>query len=1457
MKVSALRIHTAGSLGRLWHMYPNTEGAWATIPGGMTPAEPSASAATKPQEATPVAGVPTQALVLRGPSGSKQLTSSWQVGRAALGLANDQRISRKHLGFYVDRSSSGWAVEQLSANASWVRHDGDDFAAELERGATHRLKHGDTLWLVVQEDEMYTLHVALLDRALIDQPAAPATPATGLSAQAMDSTMVGLVQNPLAQGATVAMEPTSAARSPRQSSIGLALEASSSRIRGDELIDDMVIKEVAHINDGDIRFGEIFFEETRQVRPYLYVPKDVALEEVLPAVIACFQLKQPSSVLDVLPHRGAHDHYLRWSLDVLKDERARNTWRWRDESDTQVDQGNEESHQQQCMRQFGTQLVEAAAEVVKAVDESGGWFCSKAGRDASQQLLGHAIEEANSRDYVWLGVACTSRLCWSRQLRKCSRALNKRDGLGIKPEVKRRMRYPAMRTVFRDNAAKFDRDLELSLEQQDPSVPTRAQLQWSLIDPHISHLVVFEDPRVEDALRNWVTSEGINVDEGWQSIPSVDTPGLGSPRGADDTYVDRVLSLNPHSFLQSSTGASAVFLDYWRHVSPSERHFWRHLRESLQKLDVQVGCLLTNTGNDEVDWATQCAEAGLPVVVLEATGAVSIAKGIEGAEAAASTQADTQQDLDPEDDTVDVWKPTKKRGLSQRAAQLRVSLHATATGTAGSQHAAVDADLSSPRSPELAYRHLAFGIAKSVDIRNVKDPGPEHKHEHQVAGTARPFPLRALRTMPPPLRFSLPDDAVDDPRHAQPSTQKITIRKGPTGFGFAVSDSCVVTQVAGAAMEARVPLNSRIVGVAGHNVTSKAEIIGQLRLLGPDVSAIEFTFQMPGGDAQASAYRSLPPERPLVTAGNRRRTTMGPHVMARLVRVAVSDSIIYSSLVQRKQLREALQVSERADRNAEKKERSYDKQVVMATWNAYTTLRYNALTSKTRDDLLQTALQVMHVLVALTVCITVSLEVGLEGLQPVPVADIEAGTLSAWEPKNSMSGNMDDYWAPWVTHTLNFVGPCVLILILGLQAVWGDDGHWPGYLLRAERLRSAIYSYRGRVGEWSLPVVPRGGWWYEQLARTRPQSDSAAITESLSSIGASTRERNRERLHELQEDTLFAAMTRASNTAVQATVTVMCGAVLSAFGLVLLITGLYVELQYDDRPLALLLALCGVAAMATGFVVIRPLANQARKGRPMDMTPLKEPTAAFMQACAPPFEFDLPWNKGIRMGALPVPAPAGGGGGEIGDAAADGHQNPTDSVHASTVVAIDNGFASIGAEEYLQFRVYPLRAELGQLGPQLTVRLRQVERLLFLSSLASALCAIAAPVFQRHLAIWVCLFNTIGYSALFYSHRTSVREVACAANTTCVTLDACIDWWLTRPAKDKLRRETFERLVSDVERAVETLCVVWTSCALGLAEARNTDEDQKRQMMELTPQDRDLDAKLRKKIQPKAGKLML
>lgn len=1413
------------------------------------------------QPPTPVASrspaqAPQQSLWVRGPSGTKEVGSGWQVGRGTLGLANDSRISRKHLVFYVDQTSSGWVVEQLSANPSWVQSEGKE-SVRLGEKSTHRLTHGDTLWLVAQGENTHSLQIGLHNRP-VTQKLLPDTTVAQSPLQSMDTTIAAPVENPLAQGTTVAQETSSAAKPPRQPNTDHLLPGSTVRAEGNELIDDMVIKEVVPNDDGDIRFGEIFFEETRQVRPYLYVPKDVGLKEVLPAMIACFQLKQPSSILDVLPHRGEHDHYLRWSVDVLKDERARQIWRWRDEEDELVVNEHKESHRQQCMRQFGTQLVDAAAEVVKAVNESGGWFCSKAGREASQQLLGHAIEEANSKDYVWLGVACTSRLCWSRQLRKCSRPLKKRDGLGIKPDVKRRVRYPAMRSVFPDNATKFDKDLELSLEQPDRSVATRAQLQWSVIDPHISHLVVFEDPRVEDALRDWAAADGINMDDDLDQAQlhvsqTVHTPGPDSPRSPDSTPAARAVSLCPNSFLRSSTAQPPVSLDYWRHVNPSERNFWRYLRESIQKLDVQVGCLLTNSV--EVTWATDCAEEGLPVIVLEAIGAASIEKGIEGDEAAAVIETDaTEEDLETEE-TIGVWTPRKKRGLSKRAAHLRVSIYAKGMGTSAADHSS---SISSPRrsaSPGRSYRNMAFGAASTGRDFSSSFEGPTQENSEREA--------RGLhwRSPSPSRRSSLPDDAVDDPGQMQVSTKEITIKRGPAGFGFAVNDSCVVTSIAGAAVEAGVSVNSRLIRVAGQNIATKQDIVSQLRLLGRDVSSGKFTFQMPGRNEQGMAP-TQPPERPLVTAKNRRRVKLGPRVMARLVRVAVSDPIMYTSLAQREQLREALKVDERRDKKDELKQCAYDKQVVMTAWYAYTTLRYNAAACKKRDEMLQTASQLMHVVVALMACITVSLEIDLEGLKPVPLEDIESETVSVWEPKNSLSGDMDKFWVTWVTHAMNFVGPCVLIAVLGLQAVWSDDVHWAGYLLRAERLRSAIFSYRGRVGEWSLPVIPRGGWWYEQMANARPRMGNEPTNGNLSSVGIKTREQNRERLNELQEDTLAAAMTRCSNTAAQATIptVIKCGVVLSALGLLLFLVGCFVELKYDDRPLALLLTLCGITGIATGIVVIKPIANQAHKGRSLDMTPLQQPTDAFTQTCAPPYEFNLPWNKniGISIGEESVPSTAAAGGDNIKiDTVSEEAQSPT-NVQATTVTAIDNGFAPISAGEYLQFRAYPLRAELGELGPQLTARLRQLQRLLFLSSLASALCAIAAPVFQRHLATWVCFFNTIGCSALVYSHRTSAREVACAVKTTCITLDACMDWWVTLPAHQKLRPEAFERLVSDVERAVEVLCVVWTSSELELPVPRDKDEvpDSKVPQL-LQPRDRDLDAELRAKVQPKGGKLML
>ena len=246
------------------------------------------------------------------------------------------------------------------------------------------------------------IEVRAVERAVAQaqvQVPPPPTPAAESPAQPMEETMrleasVHQTANPLARANSHSRTPySSALKPPRQPTFDhLVGPGGSPRAKGgDELIDDMVMKEVVPIKTGEIRFGEIFFEETRRVTPYLYVPKGVPLEKVLPAMIRCFQLKPPSSVLDVLPHRsaGGHDHYMQWSLDVLKNETARQTWRWQDEEAAgEVD--GEETHRQQCMRQFGNQLVEAAAEVVKAVDDSGGWFCSSKSpsQSAHKQAIG-------------------------------------------------------------------------------------------------------------------------------------------------------------------------------------------------------------------------------------------------------------------------------------------------------------------------------------------------------------------------------------------------------------------------------------------------------------------------------------------------------------------------------------------------------------------------------------------------------------------------------------------------------------------------------------------------------------------------------------------------------------------------------------------------------------------------------------------------------------------------------------------------------------------------------------------------------------------------------------------------------------------------------------------------------------------------------------------------------------
>ena len=71
--------------------------------------------------------------------------------------------------------------------------------------------------------------------------------------------------------------------------------------------------------------------------------------------------------------------------------------------------------------------------------------------------------------------------------------------------------------------------------------------------------------------------------------------------------------------------------------------------------------------------------------------------------------------------------------------------------------------------------------------------------------------------------------------------------------------------------------------------------------------------------------------------------------------------------------------------------------------------------------------------------------------------------------------------------------------------------------------------------------------------------------------------------------------------------------------------------------------------------------------------------------------------------------------------------------------------------------------------------------------------------------------------------------------------------------------ESFERLVSDIERAVEVLCVVWTTSELELPNQREREEHARLggTMQRVQMHVRDRDAMLRKMIQPRGGKFLL
>ena len=104
---------------------------------------------------------------------------------------------------------------------------------------------------------------------------------------------------------------------------------------------------------------------------------------------------------------------------------------------------------------------------------------------------------------------------------------------------------------------------------------------------------------------------------------------------------------------------------------------------------------------------------------------------------------------------------------------------------------------------------------------------------------------------------------VDDPASAPASAssadargadlKEVTIQKGPKGFGFSTDDEGVITGAGGPAADAGVPAGSKIVAVAGVAVSSKPDIIAQLRALGSDVTEVQFTLQLSRAFGNAGA----------------------------------------------------------------------------------------------------------------------------------------------------------------------------------------------------------------------------------------------------------------------------------------------------------------------------------------------------------------------------------------------------------------------------------------------------------------------------------------------------------------------------------------------------------------------------------------------------------------------------
>ena len=77
----------------------------------------------------------------------------------------------------------------------------------------------------------------------------------------------------------------------------------------------------------------------------------------------------------------------------------------------------------------------------------------------------------------------------------------------------------------------------------------------------------------------------------------------------------------------------------------------------------------------------------------------------------------------------------------------------------------------------------------------------------------------------------------------------VQIEKRAKGFGFSTDNDGLVTGCGGAAEDAGVPVGSRIVKVNGGAVSSKADIVTQVRALDPSMKMVEFVMELPS-DAQ-------------------------------------------------------------------------------------------------------------------------------------------------------------------------------------------------------------------------------------------------------------------------------------------------------------------------------------------------------------------------------------------------------------------------------------------------------------------------------------------------------------------------------------------------------------------------------------------------------------------------------